>query len=82
MVFLPVQCPHCHSDQVGKGGKTSTGKQRYRCQNEACPHRTFIRDYSYRGCLPELKRQAVDRRSMAVAFGIRRGYWRLERIRY
>ena len=60
MVLIPVQCPHCHSDQVGKGGQTSTGKQRYRCQNEACPHRTFLRDYSYRGCLPEVKRQAVD----------------------
>jgi transposase-like protein len=33
MVFVPVRCPYCHTDQVVKRGKTETGKQRYRCQN-------------------------------------------------
>ena len=60
MVLVPIRCPHCDSDQVVKRGKTSTGKQRYLCQNEACSHRTFLRDYSYRACLPEVKRQIID----------------------
>ena len=36
MVLVPVTCPYCHSDQVIKGGKTETGKQRYRCQRTDC----------------------------------------------
>ena len=60
MVLIPVRCPHCDTDQVVKRGKTETGKQRYLCQNEACRHRTFIRDYSYRACLPEVKQQIID----------------------
>jgi InsA-like protein len=36
MVLISVLCPHCHSDQVIKGGKTKTGQQRYKVisQNE------------------------------------------------
>jgi hypothetical protein len=30
MVRIPVLYPHCHSDQVLKGGKTKTGQQRYK----------------------------------------------------
>jgi len=32
MVLIFVLCPHCHSDQVIKGGKTKAGQQRYKCQ--------------------------------------------------
>ena len=32
MVLIAVLCPHCHSDQVIKGGKTKAGQQRYKCQ--------------------------------------------------
>ncbi len=60
MVLIAVECPHCHSDDVGKGGKTSTGKQRYLCRNEACFTRTFILDYDYRGRQPEIKAQIID----------------------
>ena len=60
MVLIPVNCPHCDSDQVVKRGKSAEGKQRYLCQNEACSHRTFILDYSYRGRVPEVKQQIVD----------------------
>lgn len=60
MVLMPVRCPHCDTDQVVKRGKTKTGKQRYLCQNDACTHRTFIRDYSYRAYLPEVKKQIID----------------------
>ncbi len=36
-VWLPVKCPHCHSAEVVKHGKSALGKQRYRCQNEELP---------------------------------------------
>ena len=29
MVLIAVLCPHCHSDQVIKGGRTKAGQQRY-----------------------------------------------------
>ena len=61
MVLIPVCCPHCDSDQVVKGGTTAAGKQRYLCRNDDCPHRTFLQDYSYRACLPEVKQQMIDR---------------------
>lgn len=64
MALIPLRCPHCGSEQVAKGDTTAAGKQRYRCQNEACSHRTFIRDCSYRPYLPEVKQQVVD---MAVS---------------
>ncbi len=60
MALVTVHCLHCNSDQVVKRGLTGEGKQRYLCQNEACSHRTFILDYSYRGRLPEVKRAIID----------------------
>ena len=47
MVLIPIRCPYCQGDHVIKGGKTDTEKQRYRCQNTHCPHRSFLLDPAY-----------------------------------
>jgi len=60
MVHIPVLCPHCHSDQVIKGGKTKAGQQRYKCQNVACAHYAFQLDLLYKGRAPAIKEQIVD----------------------
>ncbi|WNZ43365.1 IS1-like element transposase [Leptolyngbya boryana CZ1] len=60
MVLEPVCCPSCNSPNVVKNGKSDEGKQRYRCRNADCSRRSFIRDYSYRGYLPEVKQQISD----------------------
>ena len=60
MVLIPVLCPHCRSDQVIKGGKTETGKQRYRCHQTDCSHRSFVLDPAYNGRLPHIKAQIID----------------------
>jgi transposase-like protein len=60
MVLVPVTCPYCHSAQVIKGGKTETGKQRYRCQQIDCSHRSFVLDPVYKGRLPQIKEQVID----------------------
>lgn len=60
MVLIPVRCPHCGSDQVVKRGKTENIKQRYLCQQPACPAQTFIVDYDSHGYLPEVKKQIID----------------------
>ena len=57
---MPVLCPHCHSDQVIKGGKTKAGQQRYKCQNTDCPHYSFQRDLLYKGHALTIKEQIVD----------------------
>ena len=60
MTFIAVQCPHCHSEQVVKRGKTDSGTQRYLCQNIVCVKGSFLLDYRNRGCLPEVKHTIID----------------------
>ena len=60
MAEAAVKCPHCQSEAVVKYGKTSDGKERFRCQQSAECGRTFLRSYAYPGCLPTVKRQIVD----------------------
>ena len=60
MVLIPVRCPHCHRDQVIKGGVTKAGRQRYRCQNSTCPRYSFVLNPSYQGHRPEVKEQIID----------------------
>jgi transposase-like protein len=59
MVFMPVLCPHCHSEHVIKGGKTKTGTQRYKCTNPDCPRYSFQLELAYKGRLPAIKEQIV-----------------------
>ena len=59
MVVEPIQCPTCQGTDVVKHGKTSDGKQRFRCQNETCTRVTFLREYVYQGRLPAVKRQMI-----------------------
>jgi transposase-like protein len=60
MVLIAVKCPHCHSDNVVKRGKSDNGAQRYLCKNDACAHRSFRVDYVYRGRLPEVKQTIME----------------------
>ena len=62
MAFIAVQCPHCHSEQVVKRGKTDSGTQRYLCQNIVCVKGSFLLDSRNRGCVPEVKHTIIDMR--------------------
>ena len=70
MIIQVLHCPHCQGTDIVRHGKSSEGKQRYRCRE--CREgrgRTFLLDYSYAGQSPEVKEQIVD---MAMnASGIR-----------
>jgi transposase-like protein len=57
---IAVRCPHCHSEQIVKRGKTRIGTQRYLCQNTACTRGGFLLDDRNRGCLPEVKHLIID----------------------
>ena len=60
MAEAAVRCPHCQSEAVVKYGKTSNGKERFRCSQSAQCGRTFLRSYAYPGCLPTVKQQMVE----------------------
>ena len=57
MTEAAIKCPHCQSEAVVKYGKTSTGKERFRCQQRERCGRTFVGSYEYPGCLPTVKQQ-------------------------
>jgi len=61
MVVEPIHCPACQGTDVVKHGKTSDGKQRFRCQHATCPGGTCRREYVYQGRIPTVKRQMIDR---------------------
>lgn len=55
MVLEAIKCPHCNeAESVKRHGTTEKGTQRYRCYT--CK-KCFLRDYSYRAHLPEVKAQ-------------------------
>lgn len=42
MVLEPIQCPACQCTNVVKHGKSTEGKQRYKCRNTDCSRSTNI----------------------------------------
>ena len=60
MVLEPVYCPSCGSTNIVKHGKSTEGKQRYKCRNLDCSRSTFILRYSYLGYLPEVKQRISE----------------------
>jgi len=70
MIIQVLHCPHCQGTDIVRHGKSSEGKQRYRCrQCREGKGRTFLLNYSYAGQSPAVKEQIVE---MAInASGIR-----------
>jgi transposase-like protein len=62
MALTPVLCPHCHSDHVINGSKTTAGQQRDKCQHTDCPRYRFQRDHLDKGRTPGSKAQIVEMR--------------------
>ena len=58
MVTIALKCPSCNSENVGKFG-TINGKQRYICNNTDCSRKTFYAEYTYKGCIPEVRLQII-----------------------
>src|SRR5262245_42452555 len=60
MTFIAVECPHCHSEQIIKRGKTRRGTQRYLCQNRAWDKGSDQLDNRTRGFWPGVKHTIID----------------------
>ena len=56
MCFEEITCPSCASRHIVKNGTTPNRKQKYLCKG--C-RRQFIRDYTYQGCRPDIRRLIV-----------------------
>ena len=56
---VTVKCPFCGSEKVAKNGHNGTGKQVYTCNNSECEHRSFVEEYTYNGCNPEVRSQVL-----------------------
>lgn len=69
MTLIAGRCPHCHSEQIVKRGKTAQGTQRFLCQHALCAMGSFRLDYRHRGCLLEGKQPLSDMR--LTASGVR-----------
>lgn len=59
-VLIALKCSHCQSEEVIRHGKSSNGKQRFRCLNAECPYQTFSLDLAYPGRQREVKQQIVE----------------------
>ena len=58
--YQEIGCPHCGSHQVVKTGYSARGERRYRCDNPACPTKSFMLTYRYKAYQPGIKEQVVD----------------------
>jgi len=59
-VLVAVCCPHCQSSEVVRHGKSSNGKERFRCLEAECPYQTFSFNSAYPGRNREVKQQIVE----------------------
>ncbi len=60
MVLVAVRCPHCQSSEVVKHGKSTNGKQHFRCLEPEYPYQTFSLNLAYPGRNLEVKQQIVE----------------------
>ena len=58
--YQQIHCPYCDSPKIIKSGKSSTGAQRYFCQNTECETRTFMLDYQYKACEAGMTEKIVE----------------------
>ena len=60
MQLVAVKCPVCGGTNVSKNGKTEYEKQRYICNAKECGGKSFMLEYSYKGCKPGIEKQIID----------------------
>jgi transposase-like protein len=72
MVLIPARCLYCQSDYVTKRGKTTAGKQRYRCHNPDCTPQSFLLDPAYVHTITKQEQTIEDVDLVVLAYGGRR----------
>ena len=69
MAMVEVKCQTCGKSQVYKYGKSRGGEQRYLCDAQGCPAKTFRLEYRYEGAKPGISEKIIA--MAANARGIR-----------
>ena len=69
MHMVPVKCPKCESVKISKNGVNVNNKQRYICNNKECEGKSFILEYTYKGCEHGINEKIIN--MTANASGIR-----------
>ena len=59
MSVVKVKCPVYGSENVSKMVHHKVGKQQYICNNKQCHKSSFILDYTYNACKPEVKNKII-----------------------
>ncbi len=67
MATVKVKCPYCGSEEAVLYGKSSTGKQRYLCQNKECAHKAFQLEYKNNASKPGIMKGKIVKMVMNVA---------------
>ena len=62
MAVIEIKCRKCESQKVIKHGQSKKGKQRYYCKDCKC---SFILNYSYNGCKPDIAKTIIKMTSNA-----------------
>ena len=59
MIMQVLHCPHCQGTNIIRHGTTRQGKQRYRCQENACTGRTVLLAYTDAGHAAGVKQPII-----------------------
>jgi len=60
MVLIPVTCPDCKGENIGKNGHDQKGVQRYICRNAECARKTFALEYTYNAYVKGVKESIYE----------------------
>ena len=60
MQLVGVKCPVCGGTDISKNGKTENDVQRYLCNSKECTGKSFMLEYSYKGCKPGIEKQIIE----------------------
>ena len=58
--YQEIFCPNCGSNHIIKAGKSILKVQRYSCQNQDCPTKSFMQNYRYKAYEPGVKKQVLE----------------------
>jgi len=62
--YQKIKCPDCEGTKICKNGHSRNGTQRFICQSETCPTRSFQLNYHYnahkRGIKGQIEEQTLN----------------------
>ena len=60
MQLVAVKCPICGGTDISKNGKNEYEVQRYLWNAKECSGKSFMLEYTNKGCKPGIEKQIID----------------------